>query len=193
MFRRKKPQREKRARQVPSLTEREKTRPPRPKPLKKPTGQVIQIDPRAPIKLESKDTVFIVYRTALKNFPWKKLAATFLIILFGGIGSAATQARVANTQNDVSRAEATLRYYQAANVVAAARLQEHYTWDEIERIARYRLGMSLPDQSQIINISVPRQGGVVLNTDDTALPQYNYFWHDSIRLLSGLINQIFGG
>lgn len=149
-------------------------------------------DENAPMKLESKDTVFIVYRERLKNFPWKKLTITFVVIMLGGIGSAVFQARNANIQNDIARAERTLREYQNANFEMTSRLQERYTFYEIERLAAERLGMAFPDPSQIVNIEVPRVGGVTLNTVDYALPQQNYFWRDIRSFFSGIINSIFG-
>jgi cell division protein FtsL len=150
-------------------------------------------NPNAPKVLVSKDSRFIIYREALKNFPWKKLTFTFIIILLGGVGSAATQARIANTENEIVRAERELRSYRAGIAEMNSRLLERYTFVEIERIAAERLGMSFPDASQIINIYVPRVGGVMLNTADYALPQHNYFWHDIRTFFTGLMNRIFGG
>jgi cell division protein FtsL len=150
-------------------------------------------NPNAPIVLESKTSRFIIYREALKNFPWKKLAFTFIIILLGGVGSAATQARIANTENDIANAEREFRAYQSEITRLNALVQERYSFVEIERIATERLGMSFPDASQVINIYVPRVGGVTLNTADYVLPQHNYFW-DTVRdFFRGLVNSIFGG
>jgi len=190
--------RRKRVRQVPSLKEREKEREQkraaeRPPEQKKPMGKVIPFDPNAPIVLVTKNTIFTVYRESIKNFPWVRLGITFIIILIGGIGSAAFQARNANIQRDINRATRQLRDYQDSNFALEQQLQERYTFYEIERIATERLGMSHPDASQIVNIYVPRVGGVTLNTADYALPQHNYFWNDVSNFFSGLFNSIFGG
>jgi hypothetical protein len=151
-----------------------------------------QDNPNAPKVLESKDSRFIIYREALKNFPWKKLAFTFLLILLGGVGSAATQARIANTENDIGSSQSEYRAYQAEITRLNAQLQERYSFTEIERRAT-ELGMFFPDASQVINIYVPRVGGVTLNTADYVLPQRNYFW-DTVRdFFQGLINSVFGG
>ncbi|MCL1843839.1 MAG: hypothetical protein FWF79_08500 [Defluviitaleaceae bacterium] len=149
-------------------------------------------DPNAPKKLESKDTIFIIYRNKLRKFPWKKIAFTMILILIGGIGSAVTQARIANTRNYIIQAERDLWYYRAGNITLSSRLDERYTLYEIERRA-LELGMSFPDPSQIIEIYVPRVGGVTLNTADYALPRHNYFREEIRNFLSGIINQIFGG
>ena len=129
----------------------------------------------------------------MKNFPWKKLALTFILILLGGVGSAATQARIANTENDIASAEREYRAYMVQVAYLNGRIQESYSFVEVERLAMERLGMTFPDASQIINIYVPRMGGVTLNTADYALPQHNYFLHDLIDFFTGLINQMFGG
>ncbi|MCL1862378.1 MAG: hypothetical protein FWF78_02300 [Defluviitaleaceae bacterium] len=161
--------------------------------MKKQKGQVIPFDPNAPKKLISGNKVYIVSREAWQNFPWKKLAFTFFVILLGGVGSAAFQARNTNIRTDINTLERQLRTLNADNFALESQLQDRYTFAEIERIATERLGMSHPDASQIINIHVPRVGGVTLNTADYALPQHNYFWSDVREFLTGFFNQFFGG
>jgi hypothetical protein len=141
----------------------------------------------------SKDTVYQKSVQSAKNFPWKKLTVTFALILLGGIGSALFQARNANIRTEIRQAERRLGAYQSENFVRAAELRERYTFEEIERIATERLGMSFPDASQVILIDVPRIGGVTLNTAEYALPRRNYFREDVTRFVSGIMNQIFGG
>jgi hypothetical protein len=140
----------------------------------------------------SKDTVYQYAETA-KNFPWKKMTVTFLLILLGGIGSAMFQARNANIRTDIVGAERELRTVREENFVREAELRSRYTFDEIERIAIDYLGMSFPDTSQVVFINVPRIGGVTLNTAEYALPGRNYFREDVTNFITGIFNQIFGG
>jgi cell division protein FtsL len=156
-------------------------------------NKVIRINPNAPRVFESQRVRFVVYKEHIKNFPWKKLTVTFLLILLGGIGSVLFHARNSNIQLEIRRAENDLRNILAANFTLDSQLQERYTHIEIERIASERLGMSAPDASQIINIYVPRVGGVTLNTDEYILPKHNYFWNDVSGFFSELFNNIFGG
>jgi len=189
--------RESRRRNVPALQEREKVRPARlPRPNEnKPKLEVLPFNPNAPQIFVSKktNTVYTKYTESLKNFPWVRLAITFLIVLVGGVGSAWLQAHNARIQRAITQSEIELREYQSLNIALESLLQEHYTFYEIERIAIDRLGMSFPDPAQIINIYVPRVGGVTLNTADYAMPQHNYFWNDVGNFLSGILNRIFGG
>jgi cell division protein FtsL len=191
IFRKKK----KRPRSVPSLQEREAqraaSRPPEPEI--KLTQRKGPFDPNMPTVFVAKDTIYTVYRDKVKNWTWLKLAVTFVVILLGGLGSAAFQARNANIQTEINRAERSLREFQNENFTLEQQLQERYTFYEIERIAIERLGMSHPDASQIISIYVPRVGGVTLNTADYALPQHNYFWNDVSNFFTNFFDRIFGG
>ncbi|MCL1877343.1 MAG: hypothetical protein FWF80_00630 [Defluviitaleaceae bacterium] len=148
-------------------------------------------DPNAPKILETRTQRFTDVREAFKTFPWMRLTITFLIILVGGIGSAAFAARNADINREVSRAEQQLRDYRNLNFALEQSLLERHTFDEIERGA-IALGMVHPDPSMIIPIHVPRVGGVTLNTADYALPRHNYFWNDARDFLGGIINQLFG-
>jgi cell division protein FtsL len=184
----------KRPRQVPTLEEREKLRnADKPKtPPRSYGGKIVPFDPNAPLILESKDTRYTIFKESVKNFPWVRLTITLIVILIGGVGSAAFQARNANLRRDINRAERQFRNYQTENFRLEQMLQDRFTFHEIETAAE-RLGMTHPDSSQIIYIDVPRMGGVTLNTAEYALPQHNYFWDDVSNFFSGLINQIFGG
>lgn len=143
--------------------------------------------------LVSKDTVYQKSVRSIKEFPWKKLAVTFALILLGGVGSAVFHARNANIQTEINRAERSLRHYLDTNFIREEELRERYTFHEIERIATERLGMAFPDASQVIIINVPRVGGVMLNTADYVLPRRNYFREDVVNFFTGIFNRIFGG
>lgn len=181
LFLKKKP----RPRTVAPLQEREKDRP-------KPEEKVIPFNSNAPKILVTRTERFTVVGEKFKNFPWKLLTVTFIIILLGGIGSATFQAFNADIRREITRSERQLRDYRNANFALEQNLQERYTRYEIERMAT-ALGMTHPDPSQVISIYVPRVGGVTLNVAEYALPRHNYFWNDVREFLGGLVNQIFGG
>jgi len=194
-----------RARTVPSLQEREKKRaaenprlvgdstghPGRGNPKNK-RGKVLHFPQDGTIILESKDTIYRKSVDRVKAFSWLKISITFVVILLGGVGSAALQARNTNIQRTINQRGRVLIDYQSENFRLETQLQERYSHVEIERLAT-ELGMAFPDRSQVVEINVPRVGGVTLNTADYALPRHNYFWQDVRNFLSGLINQIFGG
>ncbi|MCL2578350.1 MAG: hypothetical protein FWE27_09970 [Defluviitaleaceae bacterium] len=212
MFRKKR----KRSRQLPSLAEREAERAKKREAEREqiradkfrlskennPFGQIESAKPRRrkskiiPFPgvevLVSKDTIYQKIEP-VKNFPWLKLTITFILILIGGLSSVMFEARNANIKTEIAGKERDLRNLQHDIFVREAELRERYTFDEIERIATERLGMSFPDASQVILINVPRIGGVTLNTDEHVLPRHNYFWEDASNFLSGIFNQIFGG
>ncbi|MCL2047230.1 MAG: cell division protein FtsL [Defluviitaleaceae bacterium] len=160
---------------------------------KKPKNPKHNPNPNAPVVLENRYARFVIYKERLKNFPLKKITVTLLLVLVGGIGSAWFQAQNSNTQVAINAASRQLRSIQAENATLRASLQERYTPAEIERIAQERLGMSAPDPAQVVNIYVPRLGGVTLNNDEDVLPQHNYFWSDVTRHLSESMNRLFGG
>ncbi|MCL2456828.1 MAG: cell division protein FtsL [Defluviitaleaceae bacterium] len=158
-------------------------------------NKISRANPNAPRVMENKTARarFIIYKEHYKNFPWKKLTFTFLLVLLGGIGSVWFHARNSEMQLQINRAERELRNIHATNFTLDSQLQERYTHIEIERIASERLGMSAPDASQIINIFVPRVGGVTLNNAEEILPRHNYFWDDVSVFFSDFFNKIFGG
>ncbi|MCL1844707.1 MAG: hypothetical protein FWF77_02275 [Defluviitaleaceae bacterium] len=156
-----------------------------------PEEKSVPIDPNAPKIFETQNQRFTDAREAFRNFPWIRLTVTFLIILLGGIGSAAFAAQNTEINRDIARAERQLRDYINLNFTLEQQLLERYTFDEIERGA-IELGMIHPDPALIIPIYVPRVGGVTLNTADYVLPGHNYFWHDARDFLGQLLNSIFG-
>jgi len=95
-----------------------------------------------------------------------------------------TQIRLAN--RDTHR-------YQDTNNAMRTQLGGRYTLEEIEYIAFHYLGMSHPDPSQIIEINVPRQSHVVLNTAGNTQQQNNSFFRDIREFLGSVANTIFGG
>ena len=138
---------------------------------------------------EDNNTRYFKPRELFIGFPWRFLAITLVIVMVGGVGLAATQARIVYTQRYIAAAEQQLMGVQSEIIVLRENLAERYTHYEIERIASERLGMSMPDPAQIFDIYVPRVGGVVMNIADYAIPRHNYFWEEIVNFISG----IFGG
>ena len=175
----------------------ERTR--RPPPPKPPRGVIKPRQPQGrvlPFKIiETKDTIYTVHKRPAGDFPWRKLAISFAIILIGGIGSAATHAQVTNTQNAINARDRQLHAVRTENFQLSETLRERYTFYEIERMAHERLGMAMPDPSQIVIINVPRIGGVTLNPDDSAVQPTtpNYFMQEIRIFVSGIFDRMFGG
>ena len=126
------------------------------------------------------------------KLPWR-MVITILLVFLGGVGIAMTHAQITNMETRIIQSRRVLLAYQEANSALEAQVLDRHTTDEIERIARYRLGMELPDPSQIIDIYVPRRDTVVLNIDEYALPRENFFWRDIVGFMSGLITRMLGG
>ena len=121
------------------------------------------------------------------------VAATSFMILGGALYIANLTAGNAKLRASITSAERALREVQARNLILEEDLRERFTYDEIERFAIERLGMSFPDPMQIIHIYVPRVGSVILNTDESALPRQRIFRDEVFNFLTELANRIFGG
>lgn len=173
-------------------------RPPGSRPQGRPLGrpkkpvQIFEFRPGAPRKLVRHDAVFTIYDEKIP-ISWGYMMVTFLLILVGGLGTALIQAHIANTNRDIRVAQRELRAYRDTTFALESQLEGMYTWGEIERIASERLGMAVADPAQIINIYVPRQSGVVLNTDFDAIPSENYFWQEITGFFRDIVDRIFGG
>jgi len=136
--------------------------------------------------------VFFIMPIDSRGFyiPWLKVI-TVLLIFFGGMMIALTYAHLSNTRGQILVARRDLLAYQEANSSMRSQIFDRHTADEIERIARERLGMEFPDPSQIFEIYVTPRDTVVLNTAVYVLPQENYFWQGITNFVSGLVNRVF--
>jgi cell division protein FtsL len=125
--------------------------------------------------------------------PWGKMAVTFIIILFVGLGSAFIHAQLTRVQREINATQRQIRAQQQENDATRSMLDERYTSAEIEHIAINYLGMTLPDASQIIHINVPRRGAVLLNHDEHIEEPTNHFWEAIRGFFTGISSSIFGG
>ena len=161
---------------------------------KKPQGKVLQFrNKKVPVQLLRRNENLIIYYDQLRNMLSFELLATLMVIAFAALFATAVHATNTNVQMEINRAQRDLRIYQEANAALNSMLSDRYTAVEIERMATERLGMMFPDPSQVINIEVHRQGGVMMNVTDYLVPQENYFWQDILAFLRGLLDRIFGG
>ena len=139
------------------------------------------------------DARFIIYVNQLRDiFSWQ-LIISLLLVLVGGLGTLAIHVHVANVENQIFHARSALQQAQIDIFTLESLLDERYTDFEIEWIATERLGMNFPDTSQIIEIYVPRQGGITLNTIMHEPPPENYLAVELRHFLAGILNRIFGG
>ena len=168
----------------------------RPKTLDKGTKELLKLFgnrgnmPRIRIR---DDARFIIYVNQLRDiFSWQ-LVVSLLIVLVGGLGTLAIHAHVTSVENQIFHARSALQQAQIDVFTLESLLDERYTDFEIEWIATDRLGMNFPDPSQIIEIEVPRQGGITLNTIMHEPPPENYLAIELRHFLAGILNRIFGG
>lgn len=138
--------------------------------------------------------VIFILRNDIRKWliPWR-MVISILFIFAGAMGTAITAAHIANTEVQINRARAERTRYQYLNATLADQVNERYTREEVERIASERLGMFRPDPSQIIEINVPLQSYVHLNTAAHVLPGQNYFWQEIVNFVNGIVDRIFGG
>jgi len=162
-----------------------------PKPI--PDDNVIQFRQNVPRKLQRRNENLIIYYDQLRNLISFEVVLTFILIAFAAIFATAIHANNTNIQTQINRAQQELRAQQVNVATLTDQLSERYTSYELERIASERLGMAFPDPSQIINITVHRQGTTMLNVTDDLLPQENHFWQDIRAFIRTTIDRIFGG
>ena len=163
------------------------------RPLPPQDGNVIPFRQNVPKKLQRRNENLIIYYDQLRNMISFEVVFTFILIAFAAIFATAIHANNTNIQTQINRAQQELRTQQVNVATLTDQLSERYTSYELERIARERLGMAFPDPSHIINITVHRQGTVMLNVTDDLLPQENHFWQDITAFIRTTIDRIFGG
>jgi len=123
----------------------------------------------------------------------RPLIISIVVIFVCAIVTVATQVYISSLERQIASANAHLTRIEASNEALLSQIGVHYTDNRIEEIAITRLGMIFPDQSQIIEIYVPRISHVEFNTAQHFLPSENYFWRDIRTFLSGMLDRIFGG
>jgi len=145
----------------------------------------MQRPPRKRHGAAKNNVIAIPQRGGRRLFASWRVVVTLVLIFAVALGSALTFANIASVESQIVRARNDRMRYQQATMALRDQASERYTREEIERIARERLGMTWPDPSQIIEIYVPRQSYVVLNTDEDVLPGQNYFWQGIVSFITG--------
>jgi len=118
---------------------------------------------------------------------------TIILIFVGALGSAVAAAHMANTRREVTLARQERDAQLDANRTLLSQMPQPFTLEEIEQIARDRLGMGRPDPSQILYIYVPAISHVVFNPYANILPQDSTFWEELRVFFTDIFNRVFGG
>jgi len=145
-------------------------------------------------QVTKKGNIFYVLDTARGQYRMPRpLIISIAIIFLCAIVSVATQVYIASIERQVSSANNQLVRIEESNEALESQIGVHYTDDRIEEIAITQLGMIFPDQSQIIEIYVPRISHVEFNTAQHFIPSENYFWRDIRTFINGMLDRVFGG
>ena len=154
------------------------------KPARRRTGSA---DTNVTIRKQGK--VYYMFHKQQRRIPWRLVIALLLVFL-GGVGSAASFARINSLQRQITQARQRYTAQVETNITLEAIAAERYTHEMIASRAR-ELGLAEPDPSQIIYFHAPHHSHVVI-TYDRALPQENYFWQGIRAFFDGIVNRIFG-
>jgi len=160
------------------------------KPQKR--GEVLPFRANVPRKLARRNENVIIYYDQLRNVLSWELMVTLLLVAFAGLFMAAVHANNTNMTNELTRHQAQLLSLEVQVGTLREQLSDRYTTYEIQSAAEERLGMMPPDPSQIIHISVPRQGSVTLSSVDPEAPPEDTFWGGIMAFLRGTVDRVFG-
>ena len=122
-----------------------------------------------------------------------KLILTLLFIFLAAMGSAFSNAVIGDVRNRIGAARRELTSEREANAALRAQITQKYTLDEVERIAKEKLGMNKPDASQIIWIEVPRQSHVVLNDEREAYESDSGFFKRIADYVTDTVKRFISG
>ena len=145
-------------------------------------------------RVTKKGNVFYVLDSTRGQYKIPRtLIVSIAVIFICAIVTVATQVYLSSIERQIASANTRLARIEASNDALLSQIGVHYTDERIEEIAITRLGMIFPDQSQIIEIYVPRVSHVEFNTEQHFLPRENYFWRDIRTFLNGMFDRVFGG
>jgi len=131
--------------------------------------------------------------TPMRSFLSPPIIFTIILIFVGALGSAVAAAHMANTRREVTQARQARDAQLDANRALASQMHQPFSTEEIEQIARERLGMGRPDPSQIIYINVPPISHVDFNPVANILPDDSRFWEELRVFFTDIFNRVFGG
>jgi cell division protein FtsL len=114
-------------------------------------------------KTTATDDVDFTFLTPARARPSIFIFITIIFIFIGGLGTAFSFAYMDNARlriTDLTRDVQAARDLNMANLSIAS---PHYSLEDIERLARDKLGMIPPDPSRVTRINVPRPSYIVQN------------------------------
>lgn len=103
---------------------------------------------------------FIRYDTRRYRISLRVLFTVFLIFA-GGMLTVYTFAMLQDMRGQIDRERAAISLQRAENSATLAEITQHFSVEDISRIASERLNMGPADPSQVIRIYVPRQSYIV--------------------------------
>ena len=145
------------------------------------------------VYLKRGDQIHKMDTTPMRSFLSPPIIFTIILIFVGALGSAVAAAHMANTRREVTQARQARDAQLDANRALASQMHQPFSTEEIEQIARERLGMGRPDPSQIIYINVPPISHVDFNPVANILPDDSRFWEELRVFFTDIFNRVFGG
>jgi len=136
--------------------------------------------------MRKKGNVIYLFDRTRRRIPWRIIIA-LIFVFVGATASAYSYAQIHNVQQEISESQRDYRNQVTANSNLEAQITRNYTREEIEYHARTRLGMGLPDPSQIIYFHVPHHDGVLTSTYAPPIPTTQTgFWQGIVDFFRGL-------
>ena len=165
----------------------------KPKQRKKPPKEFDRIKQNLPT-VTKKGNIFYIYENERGQYRIPRPIIISLVVIFVcAVVTVATQVHLSSIERQLSAANRQLARIEEASDAVASQIGVPYSNDVIGEIAITRLGMTFPDQSQIIEIYVPRISHVEFNTVSHFMPRENYFWRDIGTFINGMLDRVFGG
>ncbi|MCL2364662.1 MAG: hypothetical protein FWC71_08375 [Defluviitaleaceae bacterium] len=145
------------------------------------------------VYLKRGDQIHKMDTTPARFFFSPPIIFTIVLIFVGALGSVVAAAHMADARREVTQARQARDAQLDANLTLISQMPQPFTIEEIEQIARDRLGMGRPDPSQIIYINVPPISHVVFNPHANILPDDTTFWEELRVFFTDIFNRVFGG
>ncbi|MCL2399274.1 MAG: septum formation initiator family protein [Defluviitaleaceae bacterium] len=123
-----------------------------------------------------------VYFDSMNNRISFPITFTVFLIFALGVGTAFSSAYLQDMRNQIERQRTALHQKQDENAAMRASVARNLQLYDVERIARERLHMALPDESQIVFIDVSRQSYVV-QSDEPSQTRSQGMWQSALRYI----------
>lgn len=123
-----------------------------------------------------------VYFDTMNNRISFPIIFTVVLIFALGVGTAFSSAFLQDMRNQIERQRNALHQQQDNNVAMRATVARNLPLYEVERIARERLHMGIPDESQKVFIDVSRQSYVV-QSNEPRPQQSQGMWQSALQYI----------